>query len=125
MFQSDPGRLAGLHRLAQRDARAHAVRRSRPGTRPHPAWSRAGTRLTRLAAALAAVTVGLLASAAAVPAAFARETQATAHHAVTTGGLAGWQIALTTLGPTLAAAAVIVLVRRIQAARRAACSPAA
>ena len=125
MFQFDPGRVAGLHHQAQRDARVHAVRRSGPGSCPHTAWSRAGTRLSRLAAALAAVTVGLLASVAAIPAAFAQERQATAHHAVTTGGLARWHIALIGVGVPLAAVVGTVLLRRIRAARRAASSPTA
>jgi hypothetical protein len=125
MFQSDPGQPAGLHRQAQRDARGHAVRRSGPGIRPHTAWFRAGTRLSRLAAALAAVTVGLLASVAAIPAAFAQGRQATADHAVTTGGLATWQIALIGVGIPLALAVVGIAARRIKAARRAASWPAA
>ena len=69
MFQSYPGRLVGLHRHAQRDALAHTARLSRAGS--------------RLAAAVAAATVALLASAA-IPAAFAQQTQATVHH--TAGG---------------------------------------
>ena len=125
MFQSYPGRLVGLHRHAQRDALAHTARLSRPGTRPHTAWSRAGTRLSRLAAAVAAATVGLLASAAAIPAAFAQQTQATVHHAAAGGGLTGWHIALIGVGVPLAAVAVTVLVRRVRAARRAAPSPTA
>lgn len=125
MSQSYPGRLVGLHRHAQRDALAHTARLSRPGTHPHTAWSWAGTRLSRLAAAVAAATVGLLASAAAIPAAFAQQTQATVHHAAAGGGLTGWQIALIGVGVPLAAVAVTVLVRRVQAARRAAPSPTA
>jgi hypothetical protein len=74
----------------------------------------------RLAAAVAAATVGLLASA--IPPAFAQQTQATVHHAAG-GGLAGWQIALIGVGVPLAATAVIVLVRWVQAARRGAPSP--
>ena len=76
MFRSYPGQLAGLHPQAQRDPLAPAARLSRHGTKPHTAWSRAGTRLSRLAAAAAAVTIGLLASAAAIPAAFAQEMPA-------------------------------------------------
>ena len=45
----------------------------RQGTHQSAPVSKAGTRLRRVAAALAAVTVGLLASAAAIPAAFARD----------------------------------------------------
>ena len=44
----------------------------RQGTHPSMPASKAGTRLRRVAPALAAVTAGLLASAAAIPAAFAR-----------------------------------------------------
>jgi hypothetical protein len=107
MFQSYPGRLAGLHRHPQRDALAHTAR------------------LSRLAAAVAAATVGLLASAAAIPAAFAQQTQATVHHAASGGGLTSWQIALIGVGVPLAAVAVAVLVRRVRTARRAAPSPGA
>ena len=110
--------LADRHRQVRRDAMARTARLSRPGTRPQVAWSRAGTRQGRPAAALAAGTAGLLASAAVIPAAFARETQATVRHAAA-GGLAGWQIALIGVGIPLAAAAATILVRRIQAARRA------
>jgi hypothetical protein len=113
MFQSPPGRLAGLHRRAQRDALTRTAR-----------LSRAGRRLSRLAAAAAAATIALLASAAAIPAAFAQQTQATVHHtAASGGGLASWQIALIGIGVPLAATAVIVLVRLVQAAHRAAPSP--
>ena len=47
----------------------------------------------RLAAAVVAVTVGLLALAAAIPPAFAQQTQATVHHAGASA-LTGWQVAL-------------------------------
>jgi hypothetical protein len=110
MSQSYPGRPAGLHRQAQRDALAPAVRPSG-----------AGSRLSRLAAVLVAVTVGLLASAAAIPAAFARETStglATAHQTGTSGGLTSWQIALIGVGFPLALAVVAVLLKRARAARR-------
>jgi hypothetical protein len=133
MIQSHQGRLAGLHRQAQRHAPAPAVRRSPPGTRPHTAWSRAGTRLSRLAAALAAAAAGLLASAAAVPAAFAANmppglsrrsrvapvSLAAAHHAAS-GGLTSWQIALIGIGFPLALIIIGILVRRAKGARRAA-----
>jgi hypothetical protein len=49
---------------------AHLIRQR---AHPRTAAIKAGTRLRRLAAALAAVTIGLLASAAAIPAAFASE----------------------------------------------------
>ncbi len=57
MFRSHPDRLAGLHRQARRDALASAARLSQHWTWPHTAWSLAGTRLSRLAAAVAAITV--------------------------------------------------------------------
>ena len=133
MFRSHPGRLAGLQRQARRDALASAARLSQHWTWPHTAWSLAGTRLSRLAAAVAAVTVGLLASVAAIPAAFAQEIpaglhrrapvalvpQATGHPAAATAGLAGWQIALIGVGVPLAAAAITVLLRRARGARSA------
>src|ERR1700722_16221986 len=69
------------------------------------AWT-AGARLRRLATVLAAVVTGLLASAAAATAAFANPTpigdgaavpiapvRAATVHAISTGGIAGWQIA--------------------------------
>ena len=131
MFRSYPRQLAGLHRQAKRDALASAALLSRHGTRPHTAWSRAGTRLSRLAASAAAVTAGLLASAAAIPAAFAQEMpaslrrrspvalvpQAAVHHAAATGGLTGWQIALIGIGFPLALTGVGVVLRRTRAAR--------
>ena len=112
------------------------------GTHPRTAALKAGTRLRRLAAALAAVTVGLLACAAAIPAAFAREVSlpppgtsgyeivrfglvpATTSHAASTG-IPGWQITLITIGATLAAAAVTIALARARAAHRAVPSPAA
>jgi hypothetical protein len=78
----------------------------------------------RLAAALAAVAVGLLASAAAIPPAFAQQTQATARHAAA-GGPTGWQVALIGLSLPLAAVAVAVVLRLVWAPRRAAPSPTA
>jgi hypothetical protein len=98
--------------------------------------------LRRLAAALAAVTAGLLASAGAIPAAFAAElppagggyqlgrfgpVPATTSHVVATGGITGWQITLITLIALGAAAAVAVTVwrHRARGAHRAAPSPAA
>jgi hypothetical protein len=84
---------------------------------------RRGTRLSRLAAAVVVVTVGLLASAAAIPAAFARERPAglaTVHQAGTNGGLTGWQIALIGIGFPLVLIVAGILVRRARAARRAA-----
>jgi hypothetical protein len=93
----------------------------------------------RLAMALAAVTVALLASAAAIPAAFARElpsrlsrhsavalgSSAIVQHAATTGGITGWQIALIGVGVPLAAAVLTIVVRRVRATRRGLHSPTA
>jgi hypothetical protein len=83
-------------------------------------------------AALAAVTCGLLASTATIPAAFATmipvpppggaygDTPALpAVRVVNVGGMAGWQIILIALGAALAAAVVSVLLDRTLAARRA------
>ena len=86
----------------------------------------AAARLRRLAAALAAVTCTLLASAAVMPAAWAVNeippggpAPATAAGAVAAGGMPGWQITLIALGAALAAATVAVLLDRARAARRA------
>ena len=49
------------------------ARPTRQETHPRTAAPKAGTRLRRLATMLAAVTAGLLASAATIPAAFARD----------------------------------------------------
>ena len=98
------------------------------------ATRKAGARLGQLATVLAAVIAGLLASAAAVPAAFAgtdpipdpagyigdpyigtspvAPVPATTVRVITTGGLAGWQITLIVLGAALAAAAAAVLLDR-------------
>jgi hypothetical protein len=102
-------------------------------------WSRADTRLSRLATALAAVTVALLASAAAIPAAFARELppglyrrssaalapSATVQHTATTGGITGWQIALIGVGVPLAAVVLTIVLRRVRGARQGTHSPTA
>jgi hypothetical protein len=92
--------------------------------------------LRRLAAILAAVTCGLLASAAVVPAAFAATDPGgfgggTRHAAgpaatvqvVTAGGMAGWQISLIAAGAAMLGVAAAVLVGRVMTARRAASSP--
>ena len=109
-------------------------------THPSMPASKAAIRLRRVAVALAAVTAGLLASAAAVPAAFARDLPdpvpggqyqpapvpaSTVHAVTTTGGMAGWQITLIALGAALIAAAVTIVLARARAARGAAPSPAA
>jgi len=114
----------------------------RQGTHPSMPASQAGTRLRRVAAALAAVTAGLLASAAAIPAAFARDIPnplpgrqyrpaygpvpaSTVHAATTTGGMAGWQTALIAAGAILITAVVTIVLARARATHRAAPSPAA
>jgi hypothetical protein len=108
-----------------------------PHQGPHmrTAARRGAGRLCRLAAVLAAVTCGLLASAAIVPAAFAMvvpnpagpggltpaaPAPATTVTVVTAGGMAGWQITLIALGAALVAAIAAVLLDRALAARRAA-----
>jgi hypothetical protein len=107
---------------------------SRPGTRPHTETRKAGARLGRLAAVLAAAICGLLASAAVSPAAFARllppggqygpgpvrQVPATTVRVITTGGMAGWQITSIALGAALFAAAAAVLLYRALTARKAA-----
>jgi hypothetical protein len=111
------------------------------GTHPQTATRRAGTRVRWLAAVLAAVT-GLLASAAAVPAAFAMPVPvpdpggqyattgpapapAATVRVIAGGGMPGWQITLIALGAALLAGAVAVLLDRALATRRAASAPAA
>jgi hypothetical protein len=114
----------------------------RQGTHPRAAARTAGARLRHLAAVLAAVTCGLLASAAVVPAAFALTPKpqpylrglygpapavpvpASTIRVITTGGMAGWQIALIAAGAALVAAAASVLLDRARAARRASVTPA-
>ena len=115
---------------------AHLIRRR---AHPRTAALRAGTRLRRLASALAAVAVGLLASAAASPAAFANDVPqpesgyelgrfgpvpATTSRAAATG-VPGWQIILIAVGAVLVAAAVTIVLARTRAVPRAVPSPAA
>ena len=103
------------------------------GTPPLTAARRAGGRLGRLTAVLAAITASLLASIAVVPAAFARPVPppggsygpvpagpvpATTIHVITTGGMAGWQIALIAIGAALVAATTAILLDRTLAGRR-------
>ena len=106
---------------------------SRRGTRP-----RTTTRLRRVTAALAAVTGGLLAWVAAVPAASAATIlipdpgaggaygplPATAAAApvqvIAAGGMPGWQITLIAVAAALVAATAAVLLDRTRASRRAA-----
>jgi hypothetical protein len=113
---------------------------SRLGTRPHNETRKAGARLGRLAAVLAAAVCGLLASAAVIPGAFARvvpppggqyrpgpvrQVPAATVRVITTGGMAGWQITLIALGAALFAAAAAVLLYRALTARKAASAVAA
>ena len=110
-----------------------------PETRPSTAAAQAGARLGRLAAALAAVTCGLLALVTASPAAFARPvpppggswtTSVTplapaTVRVISTGGMAGWQIALIAIGTALVAAAAAILLDRTLAGRRGATTTSA
>jgi hypothetical protein len=102
------------------------ARITQPGARPGTAVRHGAARRRRLAAALAAVTCTLLASAAVMPAAWAVNvipgggpTPAPAGVA-TAGGMPGWQITLIAVGSALVAATVAVLADRAWAARRAA-----
>ena len=85
----------------------------------------AGARLGRLATVLAAVISGLLASAAAATAAFANPipigdggsvpitpVPPATVRVVSTGGMAGWQVALIAVGAALIAAAAAVFLDR-------------
>ena len=100
----------------------------RPFLGPHPRTAaRQGTaRLRRAAAALAALTCALLASAAIIPAAWAVNVIPTgggdpaATVPVVAGGMAGWQITVIALGAALVAATAAVILDRTVAARRAA-----
>jgi len=92
---------------------------------------------SRLAAVLAAIISGLLASVAAATAAFAQPkpigdgTSSIAPvppatvRVITAGGMAGWQIALIAAGAALAAAVAAVLVDRKLAGRRGAAATTA
>jgi hypothetical protein len=98
--------------------------------RPGTVVRRAGARLRRRAAFLAAAISGLLASVAVVPAAFAQPipvgeddgitsvVPAPIVHVIGTGGMAGWQITLIALGAALAAAIAAVFLDRKLAGRR-------
>jgi len=107
-----------------------------PRRRSHlcAAARQAAAHLRRFAAALAAITCALLASASVVPAAFATEdppggaplTPVPAPAAqLTAGGMAGWQIALIALGAALVAAIAAVIMDRTLATRRSASSTTA
>ena len=104
-----------------------------PETYPLTAARTAGAGFGRLAAVLAAITCSLLGSIAVVPAAFARPVPppggsygpvpagpvpATTIHVITTGGMAGWQIALIAIGAALVAAAAAIVLDRTLAGRR-------
>ena len=104
---------------------------SRRGTRP-----RTTTRLRRVTAALAAVTGGVLAWAAAVPAASAAilipdpgaggaygpvpATPAAPVQVIAGGGMPGWQITLIAVAAALLTATAAVFLDRARAGRRAA-----
>ena len=109
---------------------AHVSRRG-----PSPRTARAPLR--RLVAVLAAVTCGLLASAAAVPAAVAMtptpqpylrgeygtgpvEPVPATTRLIIAGGMPGWQITLIAVGAALVAATMAVILDRARSARRAA-----
>ena len=90
-------------------------------------------RLRRITAALASAALGVLAWAAAVPAASAKVLPAndfgdyeparatgTTVRVITAGGMPGWQIALIVVAAALAAAAAAVFLDRARASRRSA-----
>ncbi len=99
----------------------------RRGPPPRTATRQAAARPRRLAAALAALTCVLLASAAIVPAAWAINVNppgdadpSAATVPVISGGMAGWQITLIALGAALVAAIMAVFLDRTLATRRSA-----
>jgi hypothetical protein len=110
---------------------------SRSESGPRTAARQAGARLRRAAAVLAAVTCGLLAWAAAVPAAFAQPKPIgdggtspitpvpPAIVRVISTGMTGWQITLIAVGAALAGAAAVLLIDRAWVARRATPAPTA
>jgi len=99
-------------------------------SRHWPAARQLGARVGRLAAVLAAVIAGVLASTAAATAAFANPVPygdggttpiapaRAAVRVISTGGMAGWLVALISVGAALAAAATAVLLDRKLAGRR-------
>ena len=102
------------------------ARITQPGIRRAAAVRHGAGRLRRLAAALAAVTCTLLASAAVMPAAWAvnvipsgGEPDPAPAGVVTAGGMPGWQVTLIAVGSALVAAIVAVLADRTRAVRRA------
>jgi len=86
----------------------------------------AAARLRRITAALAAAALGVLAWAAAAPAASARVIpddygpagSGPTVRVITAGGMPGWQIALIAVAAALAAAAAAVFLDRARASRR-------
>jgi hypothetical protein len=109
----------------------------RPGSQLRAAARQAAACPRRFAAALAAVTCALLASAV-VPAASAAElvrdppiggplapVPAPAIPVVTVGGMPGWQITLIAVGAALVTAIAAVFLDRVLAARRSASSTTA
>ena len=105
----------------------HHVRAdSPPGTSPAHRNTAGCPRPRRLAAALAALTCALLASAAIVPAAWAVNVippgggDPAATVPVISGAMAGWQITLIALGAALVAATAAVVLDRARSARRSA-----
>jgi hypothetical protein len=99
----------------------------RRGPHPRTVARQAAARLRRLAAALAALTCALLASASIIPAAWAVNeipndggTLPGTTVRVVSGGMAGWQITLIALGAALVAATAAVFLERALAARRSA-----
>ena len=92
----------------------------------------AGARLRRIAAILAIAAGGVLAWAAAVPAASARVvpegddygtvTSDSTVRVITAGGMPGWQITVIAVAAALAAAAAAVFLDRTRASRRPAAS---
>ena len=106
--------------------------RPRRGPHPHTAARQAAARLRRLAAALAALTCALLASAAIIPAAWAvnvippggGDAVMPVQGVATQGGMAGWQITLIAVGAALVAAIAAVMLDRARASRKAASATA-
>jgi hypothetical protein len=106
---------------------------------PRAAAGNPAPSLRRLAAAAATVIIGMLASAAIVPAAFAEilvpgsggasgttrlaPVPATTVRVVNAGGMTGWQITLIAAGAAVVAAAVAILLDRTLATHRAASAP--
>ena len=103
------------------------ARRPLRGPHPRAAARQGAARMRRVAAALAALTCALLASAAIIPAAFASipitpggPDVPPVTIPVFAGGMAGWQITLIAVGAALVAATAAVVLDRTLAARRAA-----